>query len=480
MVDMDVYLSAGYNASWAIYFGQDNRKNIAQKCMQVSECSCAELEALCHLYRRWLINATAPKGLVTVYTRCMRLMTWIQIWLPTVQRYGWASVADDIPSDIEPLLRYLNAASAKMKSHYPGTEVDMILVPKTVEHVNLDRAKQHASQATGEPMDIDWDRLALRARRHVRWNMRHSQPQAMAQELEGAEKLVREAMEQVRKNRKHALSGQQYARGIRVPLSSVDPVSVSELSSDMARLDLESPHSQNTKEAAPRAFKSLRTCIPITSIEAAGKYIDPHWQPDLHLYLDLCGQLIPDFPNVRVTWHATKAQKSPIKVLAPVIRRGSATPLRIEDCRGITYHGLEQVSTQLFKQAQGGIKNPITLVVCYRYPAERLSCIGNLPFLVAAASTELAPVKLMCLKGTSWKKMFTAASSVAHRDRCFALTAAECTEHNTLKAHIDSLDRLTVTDLSGIPLGVGRSSNKRSRADEMHGGRRKRFREGEL
>ncbi|KIY66590.1 hypothetical protein CYLTODRAFT_491316 [Cylindrobasidium torrendii FP15055 ss-10] len=194
--------------------------------------------------------------------------------------------------------------------------------------------------------------------------------------------------------------------------------------------------------------------------------MNPEQEPDLHLYADLCAELIPNFPNVRVHWRSTKGQKPRIDALLPVIRKGGQERMAINDCPGISYRGLEQVCTQLFRQAKGAVDNPITLVVCARSPVTRLSCIGNLPFLVAAASTKNAPVKLICVKAHPWKGMFLSAKRVANQDRCFALTAADYSSSDPLKYCIDHLSPLTITDAPNVGMEGGPSVQKRGREED--------------
>ncbi|KIY66602.1 hypothetical protein CYLTODRAFT_423263, partial [Cylindrobasidium torrendii FP15055 ss-10] len=203
MAKTNVYLSASASAdAWALYFGQDDVRNVSQKSMNRSKTEgLTELKGLCHLYRRWLEDSTAPEGVVSVHTRSISLIAWIRVYMPVAQEHGWKAAAKQLPANVEPVLRYLSALFDNAKISCPKTTVEFVVVPEGVDHSWLRRAERLADSADDPEEEMDWCRLTLHVRRKLRDTIQLAQIWASQKELEKAQRLLEDAKEEDTRDR---------------------------------------------------------------------------------------------------------------------------------------------------------------------------------------------------------------------------------------------------------------------------------------
>ncbi|KIY66604.1 hypothetical protein CYLTODRAFT_491329 [Cylindrobasidium torrendii FP15055 ss-10] len=441
MAHTDIYVASSVNADrWAAYYGQDDSRNLSQSCKSSTE-ALAQVKAVCYLYQCWVDDTRPLERTITFHS------------------HGWTAVERQIPSNAEPALRYLSALFDLMKTVHPSIVVEFALVPDGVDSENM-KGAQILARSTENEEEPEYEALTL----SVRQRMVEIAQKAREDELSMAQRLREEAEGQMKR---------QPAEGIQQHLP-MDPPPAGEVDEG----ELSSPSEDEQEEDSSARAGELRTCIPITSVEANEKLATDKRRPELLRFADLCARLILNYPNVRVHWYATRGEKSHIDAMLPAIRRGREERTGIKKCPGIRYRNMEQVCNQLFKQAKGAVDSkPIILVVTCSQSLPS-SCIGNLPFLVAAASTKSAPVKLLSLRAKLWDSMFLGAKHVQPWERCFALTASEYTESDLFTTFIDSLSPLVITDVPDtVGLKDSQSGRKRDRENAMPGPETKRSRQ---
>lgn len=117
--------------------------------------------------------------------------------MPAVQEHGCKAAASTVPGNIEPALRYLCALLHSFKIVCPNMTIEFSFIPEGVDHARLRRAQPLADSAVELPEDMDWDRQTLRVRTMLRDIVLSARFWAKAEELELAERLVKEAEDRV-------------------------------------------------------------------------------------------------------------------------------------------------------------------------------------------------------------------------------------------------------------------------------------------
>ncbi|KIY66603.1 hypothetical protein CYLTODRAFT_423264 [Cylindrobasidium torrendii FP15055 ss-10] len=473
MATTNIYLSASAAAdAWALYFGKGDARNMSRKSISGSKVEgLAELKGLCHLYRVWLEDPSAPEGAVFIHTRSLALITWIRVCMPAAQEHGWKAAAKNLPADIEPVLRYLSALFDNTKISCPKTTVEFWLVPQGIEHKRLGRARSSADRAIDVEEDVDWRGLTLHVRRKLRGLVSMAQFWPSAEELEQAESLLRDAEEYMdNESRKEQVQPLLASSPEESPTAKDSGPSTGssgnpEIGEQRLRT-IEASLPWMNRMSWPKAG-AVQVCVPVTSPELKIKPLKKkEW---FRLYADLCNISVPDFPNVRAEWKETAGH--PTMILSALVSLFGGDSVDMSNVRATARFGSDCIARSLLQQTLGPIADPLSLVVVFRQLREHsISCIGNLPILAAAAARR-SPVKFICLPVGSWGCLFKCDPPVSE-ESCFALTASSYEKDSFVVQAINALPRLT---LSNTPKTVEKNTilGKRKRSAKKTAAKKK-------